>query len=128
MQSAFFTLLDKKDLGSYDSWNMYNILYSFLDNDLYATGEELWALLYGTWESSSGHIYFSFDGEYVSTNISHPLSNNADYYFYSDGYEMYISSSDNNTVFKFFSLNYFTPDEMRIYISSSNSYITFTRK
>lgn len=127
IQSAFFSILEKQDDSSYSLWNMTAIVDSFFDVDEYKENSILWSLLYGHWESSSGY-YLSYDGQYVSTNLPHPLSYLETYYLPVNGRVIYVNESDiglGTIAFEVYSIE---KNQIIIYCYSTSQWLTLLFK
>lgn len=127
IQTALFTICEKRDNNSYSLWNLSSIINSFFDTNLYANTSTVWGLLYGRWECSSGY-YISYDGEYVSTNFPHPISHLTSYYLPVHGLEIYVCESSNEWGSNAFRIKSIDKNWILFYCYSNDSTYILTPK
>ena len=127
IQDALFTLLEKKDSESYDSWNMSSLVESFFDSSLYANGNITWSLLRGYWESSKDY-YLSFDSSGVSSNIPHPYSNTFGYHYFAYDDIVYVSKSPDGPWLEAYRIDQLSGDGIVLYCYSTDTSYFFVHK
>ena len=127
IQSALFTLLDKKTNANYRSWNVSAIINYFFDDTLHSKSSITWGLLYGYWESTSGYR-FSNDGSYFTTNLPNPIAASSDFLYVAKGLKISVEDQTTGLSYESFCVFLVERDVISVYCYATNEYYRFSQK
>jgi hypothetical protein len=112
IRAAYENLWDKESDPEYEKWNVKHIIQSFHNEKLYLNTNTFWGIMCGYWKSSNGY-YFEYDGQYVDTNIPHPLNDwTSSVYFNIDKLTVSVSQTPNGVHYDAYKITQIEKDKI----------------